>query len=457
MAGIGFELGKLWKQGTYRSMFGAYGITTLMESGPSLFLMITILIICFFTLFATPKTHIVHEFLSTVIYLLSSSMIISAFLQYTFFRFIADSLLTKNFNQMTPNYIGVLLIQLIISVLFSIPFIAYFFPHETPVAKALIEINLIILSLIWVSIVLLSGLKSFRRITWAFVLGYSSMLIAHFITEQNTITYLLSEFLLAQTILFVFLMFSILDFYPSNQFIKFDFLKKGHIFYTLGLSNLCYTLGFWIDKYLFWFNPDTRYAPPHMLYLSPLYDVPLFIAYLSILPTISVFLLHMEARFSTIYPRFMETIFKRKTLAEINAVRTDLILAGRGALFSLFKTQSMIVIILFLSVKTLFSFYGILPIYMNLLLILIVGVGLNVILWGVLSILYYMTQYRHALYVTLTFLISNTLFTWLSFAAGPDYFGYGLSASLLLSLTISLILLNKDFNELEYITFMMTD
>lgn len=457
MAGIGFELKKLWAEGSYQSMIRAYGLSALMGSGPGLFIIMSLGLICFFTLFSTPSYLTSYKFLSIVTYLLSSSMIISSPLQYTFFRFLADKIFLKEFSEVTPNFIGVLLIQLSISICFAYPIVLYFFASHSFILKILLASNFIILSLIWLTVVLLTGLKSYRTIIWGFVLGYVAMIIVHFLIQKIEINWLLFELLLAQVILFIFLLHAILDYYPTNKCITFDFLKKENFYFSLMFSNFLYTLAFWIDKYLFWYTPDTSFVIYSPLRLSPLYDLPMFIAYLTIIPAIAVYILQMEGNFSLIYPKFMETIFNRKTMAEIEAVKLELVLAGREAVFSLFKTQAAVLVIMVLLSRYIFSLFEISTLYLDILFVLIVAVGLNVILWGLMNILYYLTQYRYAVYVSLIFLSTNLVFTLISLYVSPIFYGYGFALSMLFSIIAALIFLNKNFSNLEYTTFMMTD
>lgn len=457
MAGIGFDLVRLVNQGNYRSLLGAYGLTALMSSGPGIFIILGITIVCFFNLFLVTNNEVAYEFLAIIIYLFSTSMILSSFLQYTFFRFIADRIYVNDFNVVTPNYIGVLLVQIIISCCVSIPLVLYFFSNYNSNLQILLISNFIILNMIWISTVLLTGIKSYRQILWAFALGYITMVIVHLIFARSELNFLLLEFLLAQIILLVMLLQAILNYYPTDIIIRFDFLKKENLFYSLIFSNFFSTLGFWIDKYIFWFNSDTGYPIFPPLRASPLYDFPMFIAYLAMIPAMAVFMYHIEARFSMVYPRFMRTIFNRKTLDEIITVRNELTRSGRRSILSIFKTQYTVAIIIFLSIPFLFSFFEINILYMNLLFILIIGTSLNVILWGIINILYYMTRYVQTIFISLLFLVCNTLFTLLSIYAGPQYFGYGLCFSLLVAIVCALILLNKAFNDLEYYTFMMTD
>ena len=459
MAGIGFELVRLLNKNNYTGLLRAYSLSALIASGPGLLIIFSLGLICFFSFVAIPRFAVVQVFLTVIIYLFVGSMVISSLLQFTMTRFIADLDFLKQFDRVTPNYLGVLLVQLLLSAGISLPLVLYFFSDYSLLLKFLMISIFNVLTLIWISSVFLTGAKSYRRILWSFTLGYSAMIMVHFACQeqQNNLNFLLFEFLLAQCILFIGLLYSIIDLYPSNQLIEFSFLKKNHFYYTLVASSFFYSLGFWIDKCLFWYNQDTGYTIMYPLRISPVYDLPVFISLLTMLPGIAVFMLDIESNFSLIYPKIMDTIFRRKTLAEIHLLCDELVLSGRSAIYRLIKTQLAIIISMYLSVYALFSVFDILPIYLNLLLILIIGAGLNVILWALLNLLYYMTKYVHALLVSAVFLVANGSFTLLSLYAGPVYYGYGVGVSLMLAIATALFLLNEDFKNIAYTAFMMTD
>jgi len=269
--------------------------------------------------------------------------------------------------------------------------------------------------------------------------------------------YLLIEFLITQTVLFLLLSNDILRHYPTNDLIEFKFLRKNNFYYSVAFANFFYTLGFWIDKYIFWFNPVTSLTNYPPFRYSPIYDFPMLVAYLTIIPTTAAFLLQVETNFSMVYPKFMIKIFRKKTLTEIDAIRSELTMAGRNAMFSLFKTQTVIMVTMFLITPYFLTVFNLPLIYLNLLYILYIAAGLNVILWGLLNILYYTTRYKHAFIVSLMFFVGNTALTFLSLHWGPAFYGYGYAFSLLISIAVALTFLNANFKDLTYTTFMMTD
>ncbi|MFX5494607.1 exopolysaccharide Pel transporter PelG, partial [Acinetobacter baumannii] len=75
-------------------------------------------------------------------------------------------------------------------------------------------------------------------------------------------------------------------------------LDRRQVFVSLLLTGLCYNLGIWIDKFIFWFNPSTSDLGIGPLRASILYDLPIFLAYLSIIPGMAVFLVRIETDFA---------------------------------------------------------------------------------------------------------------------------------------------------------------
>lgn len=458
MAGIGFELVKLLRERTYRSLLKAYGLTTLMGSGVMLFSLFSIGVICFFTLFAIPSIETTQQFLAIVIYLFSTSMILSSLLQFTFFRFIADLVFLRKFDQITPNYLGVLCLQLGLSLVVAVPVIYFYFSEYSLYLQILLMSNFIVLTLIWISIVILSGFKTYRKISFAIVIGYSLFILLHFYWEQyRDLNTLVLEFLLTQSVLLVIMLYAIITTYPTHDLIKFDFIKKEHFYVYLVFANFFYNLGFWIDKFLFWSNDQTGYVVFSPLKLSPIYDLPIFIAFMSIIPASSVFMMKMESQFAFAYPKMMETIFKGKPRSEIHAQYQAIVLSGKETMTSVIKTQWFVLVILFLSSGYIFSKIHIGTIYLNLLFVVLVGGSLQFLVWCLLSLMYYMTKYKEAMILGGFFFLSNYFLTWVSLQAGPIYYGYGLCLSSLISILIGFILLNRNFRDIEYFTFMMTD
>jgi len=85
----------------------------------------------------------------------------------------------------------------------------------------------------------------------------------------------------------------------------------------------------------------------------------------------------------------------------------------------------------------------------------VVGVGVQVIFLSILNILFYLDKRATVLFLSGLFLFINIVFTIASIALGPQFYGYGFALSTIITSVIGLYWLSKQFEELEYETFML--
>lgn len=104
------------------------------------------------------------------------------------------------------------------------------------------------------------------------------------------------------------MLFVIFRGYQSRVFIEFDFLGSGRMYRSLMLTGLFYNLGIWADKFVFWFHPVTGSTVIGALRASLVYDLPVFLAYLAIIPGMAVFLVRMETDFVEYYDKFYDAV-----------------------------------------------------------------------------------------------------------------------------------------------------
>ena len=98
---------------------------------------------------------------------------------------------------------------------------------------------------------------------------------------------------------------------------------------------------------------------------------------------------------------------------------------------------------------------GISTLYLPLLYVDVVGVSLQVVLLGILNVLFYLDQRRAVVGLTLLLLVSNVLFTAISLRLGAPWFGYGFALAMLVSVLAGVWVLNRKLERLEYQTFML--
>lgn len=455
MAGIGFELRKILSKDSYTSTMRAYLYAGLISSGPWVLSIISVMLIGVLSLGAVLPETLIGQFLVTVTYLMASSLILTGGLQLFFTRFVSDRLFEKRLDLILPNLVGILLLVTIVSGLLAICVLGLLFDQSFSY-RLLVMANFVVLCNLWLVIIFLSGMKAYNRILGVMFLGYALMVASAYLLRFLNIDGLLLGLLIGHSSLLFIFLFDILREYPAERLVAFDFLKRRHVFGSLLLTGLCYNLGIWIDKFIFWFNPSTSEAVIGPLRASILYDLPIFLAYLSIIPGMAVFLVRIETDFAEWYERVYEAIRGGETLQHIGWLKEQMILAIRQGLMEICKVQGLTLVLLFLLAPQLLSWLGISHYYLPLFYIDVIGVSIQVVFMALLNVFFYLDKRAIVLELCVLFVLANGALTLFSQMLGPTFFGYGFTLSLLLCVLLGLYRLNRALDDLEFETFMFS-
>lgn len=454
MAGIGFELRKILSRDSYAATLQAYLYAGLISSGPWVLSIVSVMLIGILSFGVVIPDYLIRQFLITVTYLMAGSLIVTGGLQLLFTRFISDRLFENRREAILPNLVGILLLVTVASGILAIVLLAALF--DEPFAyRLLVMANFVVLCNLWLVIIFLSGMKAYKRILVVMLIGYLLMVLCAYLLRFLKIEGLLLGLLIGHASLLFLFLFDILREYPAQRLVAFDFLDRGQIFLSLLATGLCYNLGIWVDKFIFWFNPATSDAVIGPLRASTLYDLPIFLAYLAIIPGMAVFLVRIETDFAEWYDRVYEAIRSGETLRHIGLLKNQMVLSIRQGLVEICKVQGLTLLLLFLLAPKLLDWLGISQYYLPLFYVDVVGVSIQVVFMALLNVFFYLDKRRIVLRLCVLFVLLNALLTILSEWLGPSWFGYGFTVSLLVCVLAGLQLLSSTLDNLEYETFML--
>ncbi|MGD9107699.1 MAG: exopolysaccharide Pel transporter PelG [Gammaproteobacteria bacterium] len=454
MAGIGFELRKLLRRGSYLNIARAYGYAGIISAGPWVISICGIIALDFLKYFDITQASIIQQFQVSITYLIALSLIFSGFTQHSFTRYVADRLFEKKFDYVVPNFNGVLLVLTAVSGLFGFILANVFFLQQDFYFRLFMSGSFVVLCNIWFTTNLLSGLKNYRSILLAFFVGYSISVYLGYLLRFHGLDGLLGGFFVGQFVLLAGMLIILYYYYPSNRIIDFDFLRPGRVFFTLVFTSLFYNLGIWVDKFIFWYSPLTSHSVLGPLHISVIYDLPIFLAYLAIIPGMAIFLFRVETNFVEYYNYYYDSVRNGDTLFNIIGARYQMADAARQGIFDIIRIQGITIFTIFILGPKLLSFLHVSKHYIYLLNIDIVGTSLLVIFLALLNYMFYLDRRVSALVLNVLFFVFNAILTLWTIHLGVFYFGYGFVLALLLVNVIAVLILNHDFDNLEYITFM---
>lgn len=455
MAGIGFELRKLLKKDSLLGMLQAYAYAGIISSGPWVLSILGILVIGVMSVSVVVPGSLITQFQVSVTYIIAASLVLTGLVQLTFTRFTADRLFEQQPDAILPNFNGLLLTVTACAGLLGLAIITFLFSEENLIYRLLMLAAFVTVCDIWIATIFLSGMKQYKSILVMFAIGYGATVLLALLLRSFKLEGLLTGFVLGQFILLIGMITLILRNFPSTTFIRFDFLKRERLYPTLVAVGFFYNLGIWLDKFMFWFYPATSEAIIGPLRASVIYDIPVFLAYLSIIPGMAIFLMKMETDFVDYYDRFYSAVRSGGSLECIEEMRNEMVYSVRQGIWQIMKIQTITVLILMVISGALLNWLHISTLYIPLLFINLVAVALQVVFLGLLNVFFYLDKRREVLYLTGSFLLLNGIFTAITLWLGPMFYGYGFALAMLVSVMAGMYLLDRKLERLEYETFML--
>jgi len=456
MAGIGFELRKVLRGDRLLSLAKVYGYSAILSSGSWVLSILAIAVVGLLNVVNYGEQAEAFKLQVVITYsiALASSLVITGLLQLPFTRYIADLIYKNREGEILPSYFGAIFLAWVLGIPFVVPLYLWVFPDQSAFFITTAAATFLILCGVWISSILAASLKYYHGVIWAYFFSYAFIVGLTYFNGDN-LEMLLLIFFAGNTILFTILMTFIVKSYDSSIFIKIEFFLAPNFYWTLAIAGLTYNLGSWVDKFIFWFHPATGQVVLGNFHASIVYDMPIFLAYMSILPGMAIFFFRLESDFAEKYELYYDAVRSGGTLGTIRGYRAEMVEIIRHAIREILMIQAIIDIFLFLTAPYVFDLLHIPQLYLGLLYILTVGALLQVGFMSVLAILYYLDRKKVAMWLCILFFVGNTILTFISIDLGPSFFGYGYTVALLISFLTSLWVIRGEIDRLDYETFML--
>jgi uncharacterized membrane protein len=450
MAGIGFELKKILKRGTFLSEFEAYLYGAMVSSGPWL-----MSVICLGILGILRGTNLGDEehviFRSTIIYTYAFSLIYVGAVQLVVTRYLADQLYIKNKKVTLPTFFTCTVLIVVGGGLFAG---LLYYPFKISILHKLCGVVLFILvSMIWVCMIFLSVIKDYTSVVFAFAGGtITSIFAAPYIARFLGIEGYLLGYILGQAIIFFWLLSKLLIEFPISGLWNKDLFQHFRKFRDLLAIGFIYNLAIWSDKFVFWFAPDSRLIIPWFR-THAFYEGAVFFSYLTIVPALALFMVNIETKFYDHYRHYYGRIMERQNFSSIIKEKHLMVSMLKDSMRMVFIFQGAVTIICLVLAPYLVKLANLSPMQVPIFRICLIGSFLQVLLAMNIIILFYFDLRKHVLAISLFFLFSNVLFSMLSIKLGIQFYGYGYTYACFASLIFAFYSLDKNIEDLEYITF----
>ena len=449
MAGIGFQLRKIFEKDTYADTLRGAIMAATIAGGPIFFSIICLILLGIFATFISGQE--MGLFLVTLVYVFAFSLISTGIIQLLITRYLSDLIYINEIDRILPSFCAVLALTIIFQLVIGLPFILFWNIDFSYKLTALILF--ITVGCNWQLLVFMSALKSYRITFIAFIVGLcTGFFLALFLGERFGLTGFLHGYTIGQIILmFVMLARMFVEFKsavkPTFQFLKY--LNKVPLLILIGF---CYNAGIWIDKIIFWFSPEGQEVHS-LLYAFRDYDTATFFAFLTTIPSYTYFLVKVETDFYGHFRGFFHAILSKQPYMQIKSQKNNIAISVKESLAGLIKIQGVVTLLCLLFSKEIAVFFGIPALGTMILEKTLIAVFLQMLLLTVMIFLLYFDIRKEVAIVTGVFFLANMGLTLLTLKLGYVFYGYGYLFACLIALIVGYAFLNRHLHRLEYHTF----
>lgn len=452
MAGIGFELKKLFVKKGILNTTKAYGYATVICAGPMLLgvlLLLCIMGLCSY--FGVEKGT--RELLVCMItYTLLASVTVSSFFSMVVTRYVADMLFEDKNEAILPSFWGsTVVLMMSSSILYGIFLL---FSGATFLQGLLLVIFVNELSITWNAMSYLTAIKDYKGIFLSFfaaVLVATVMGIIVLLLGLPPIEGLLIAVTMGYGVMVIWNVILLHRYFPCKNLDSFTFMKWLDSFFYLALSGLFMNIGMFAHLVIMWFS-KIGVQVHGLFYGAPWHDVPALLAFMTALMTTVNFVVSVEVNFYPKYRNHYSLYNDKGTISDIKQSEKEMLLTLKTEIFYTSLKQ-----LLFSAVCIAVGGYllDMLPLGFNEVMrgyfrTLCVGYGLYAIGNMLMLILLYFTDYKGAMLVTSVFAVTSVVFTIISLFFPIEYYGFGFLLSAMVFTIVTVIRLDYFTKRLPY-------
>jgi uncharacterized membrane protein len=367
-------------------------------------------------------------------------------------RCLADQIYDRNVEDAPGMLMGAILLSFCIQA--PIVLLFYFFAIDLPIpVKVHAIVNYFLVSGLWIVGVFLSALKAYTAVTLTFAIGlFISFALSYFGAQTGSIDGMLMGFNAGIAVIFFVLIGRTFAEYPYPLKRMFGWTRKARVYWSIALSGLIYNLAIWVDKWVMWFAPEREVLSNGFIYYG-VYDGAMFLAFLSIVPSMAIFMLNLETRFYERYVQFYRDIENHVTLERIEQNHRTLLNELLGGIRNLIVFQATVSLLCIIFATDIFDALGFNYLQLGIFRFGLLGSFFHTLFLVLTVVLSYFDLRKQVLFVNLVLMFTSLVFTWLSIGQGFAYYGFGYFSAALFSFLVAALITFRELNRVPYNTF----
>jgi uncharacterized membrane protein len=449
VAGIGFELNKLARRDDLMGIAGAYIHSAFAIAGPWLF---TVVALAFTTyMYGGSDSVELMNFRGVIVYNFSFSLALSAPVYFIMTRYLADQIHVKNVTSVPTVMLESMMLVFLFNMLVAIFLYGFYF--EMPLGLRLAGFaNMFLIAGVWLLSVYLTALKDFSAVTWTFIIGMTIAVLCAENLGERTAASMVTGYDIGLSVIVFMLAGRIFSEYPYHLTTEFAIRPFWKKYWELAVGGFCYNAALWVDKWLMWYAPEAVQLDSKLRFF-PDYDSAMFLAAMTILPSIALFIFSIETNFFHHYRRFYGNILAHASLRRIRQFHAKIMEAIVEGGRNLVVVQGIIAFVFILMAPQIFERLHMFFVQLGIFRLGVLGSFFQVLILFATIILSYFDCRRSNMWIFVFYLASNTILTLIFMQQGYPFYGYGFFLASALTFFLAAAILLSHVRKLPYHAF----
>lgn len=455
MAGIGFELKKLFNKRTLAGQAMAYGYSAVITAGP--FALLTSMVLLMQVLFAQYDVtrDSLQLYMASVIYPFVFSQLLSCGFSIIITRYLADCLYEGEYDNIAASCYGIIFISQLVGSLAALAF--YWNKPLSLDLKLVTYIFFMEMIAVWLQTVYLTALKDYKSIFCSYAGGVGISVLCAMLNFElgffEPAAGTMGAMCIGTGFITISCMVQIVKYFGYPKLgMNFEFLPYFEQHYKLFGVMVFYTLSLYLPNFIIWTSDWGVVIAETYLY-APRYDVVTFYAFLSILPIMIMFVVSMELKFYEQYAVYFSYITQKGNLAEIEDAKKDLLYTLWTEFKNIMEFQLVFSLIALAMGGYLLTLGGVAYQDVNIYRLLVLGAFFCGNLQVIYTLLLYLEDQKGALLITGSFLAANFIFGIAGLWIGELSYGFTFFLAAVLGCAVAIWRLQYFCDRISYYVF----
>lgn len=452
MAGIGFELKRLFSKKGLFALVRAYGYAGVVCAGPMILGMVLLFGVHTIAAFFGTAEQEQELLICMITYALLISLLLTNIISMVTTRYIADMLYMEKAEKVMPSFYGSTGLLLGAGGIIFGAFLL--FCGVDPVYRIILFILFMELIVVWMQINYLTAVKNYKGILMAFVVAVFVAIAAGFFfvyLGAPVVTTLLLCVCAGYGVMMVWYYYLLLQYFPKGKGSSLSFLRWFDKYPELIGVGTSMGIGLFIHLIIMWFGPLGTQVEG-LFYSAPSYDVPALFAFISILPTTINFITSVEVNFYPKYKIYFSLYNGDGSLVDIEQAKEELTSVLQKELSYTFTKQFFVSVVFVVAGTLLIPNlpFGFTEEMLGIYRVLCVGYAFYAVANCMMLISLYFADNKGAFLQSAVYAVAATVGTIVVMEWDKRYYGFGFLIAGVLFTAIALLRLWMYLQKLDY-------